>query len=74
MDSHKQKQQSPQKCPKCGNTENLTIRRSLARTGPLTRSWLGRRAETDQVGAEYPSRQNALRTFGSSWDQWRCIV
>jgi hypothetical protein len=25
MDSHKQKQQSPQKCPKCGNTENLTV-------------------------------------------------
>jgi hypothetical protein len=25
MDSHKQKQQSPQKCPKCGETENLTI-------------------------------------------------
>jgi hypothetical protein len=25
MDSHKQKQQSPQKCPKCSNTENLTV-------------------------------------------------
>jgi hypothetical protein len=25
MDTQKQKQQSPQKCPKCGNTENLTV-------------------------------------------------